>query len=189
MKIQDFLDPEFFVIFVISFEVEIMIKFNKIREVKDPKRNVGEDAGFDFFVPEYNADFEKDFSLKNDKNFAHLSKDGIMIAPRKDVMIPSGIQSSFDKDVALIAMNKSGISSKQKLIIGACVVDSSYQGEIHLHLFNMSDKTVNIPYGQKLVQFVPYKIDVSEYFVSTGETEFFTEKSKRGDEGFGSTGI
>lgn len=166
-----------------------MINFNKIRDVKDPTRRVGNDAGFDFYVPSNNERFAKDFIAKNE--FAGLNDEGIVVPAGKDVMIPSGIKTKFENDIALVAMNKSGVASKQKLIVGACVIDSSYQGEVHLHLFNMSDKDVLIPFGQKVVQFVPYKIDINQYMVFDGKTdeEFFDGESVRGAGGFGSTGV
>ena len=33
--------------------------------------------------------------------------------------------------------NKSGIASKRQLLVGACVVDSGYDGEIFINLHNM----------------------------------------------------
>lgn len=166
-----------------------MIKFNKIRDVKDPERRVGNDAGFDFYVPADTEKFRTDFANKNE--FAYLNETGIVIPAGKDVMIPSGIKTKFDNDIALIAMNKSGIASKQKLTVGACVIDSSYQGETHIHLFNMSDKDITVPFGQKIVQFVPYRIDLNAYVVEDGlsDDEFFDGVSVRGAGGFGSTGV
>ena len=39
------------------------VKFLKVRDVKSPLRGTHEAAGIDFFVPNYNEQFEKDFSL------------------------------------------------------------------------------------------------------------------------------
>jgi dUTPase len=56
-------------------------------------------------------------------------KDGVIyIAPRADIVIPSGICSKFPANLALIANNKSGVATKKKLIFGASVIDTSYQG-------------------------------------------------------------
>lgn len=173
-----------------------MVQLAKTKDypVKDPKFNVGEDAGIDFFVPSYSEGFKKAFLEKNPNQTIEKDSDGkyfIRVAPHGDVNIPSGIYSKFDKNIALIGTNKSGIASKKKLIFGAHVIDASYQGIIHLHMINTSDDYQTIYLDEKLVQFIPTVIDISGVKV-VGEVnlnEFFTEKTSRGSGGFGSSGL
>jgi len=136
-----------------------------------PTRNFG-DAGFDFFVP-------KDFSTK-------------LLAPGEDVLINTHIRSKLPNNIALVAFNKSGVATKKHLQVGACVVDSSYQGEIHIHVFNWGSTSILIEAKDKLVQFVPLQIEDEEAIYCFEEytplEEFFTCKTERGSEGFGSTG-
>ena len=76
---------------------------------------------------------------------------------------------------------------KKSLMVGACVVDSDYQGEIHLHLLNVGNERTVIAPGDKLVQFLLVPVDhcaVEEVDVDT----LFEEESERGAGGFGSTG-
>lgn len=166
-----------------------MIKFLKIRDVKSPKRNAGEDAGIDCFVPEYNLVFHMDMKRKNPD--LQIDVSGFVVEPHKAVLIPTGLKSEFDKNLALVAMNKSGICTKTQLIAGACVIDSSYHGEWHIHMINTSDRPVKIEYGMKLIQFVPLVINTDEFEVyeNTPEYDFFSYLSERGEGGFGSTGI
>lgn len=162
--------------------------------VKAPQREAG-NAGVDFFIPDYSRDFEDAFNLKNDPNKAVLDfvKNRIVIKPHCDANIPSGIHSFMDKDTGLLAMNKSGIASKKKLIVGACLVDPNYQGIIHCHVINTSDEEVAVDLGTKIVQFVPYKFDTTEIVVedNISQEEFYSdlEFSNRGAGGFGSTGL
>jgi len=86
----------------------------------------------------------------------------------------------------LIAFNKSGVSVKQGLSVGACVVDEDYDGEIHLHMINTSDKDQTVVTGQKLVQFV--LIPVS-YIDVEAIDELPERNTQRGVGGFGSTGL
>ena len=168
-----------------------MIEFLKTRDVKDPIRNVDENAGIDFFIPE-----------KSDSMIAEIvgfnpnitfSGNTIIIPPHEDILLPAGIKSKFDKNLALIANNKSGICTKKKLIFGASVIDSSYQGEWHIHLINTSKFEQRIEFGQKIVQFIPTVISTEEHkmydLIFTTEKEFYPEKTNRGDGGFGSTGV
>lgn len=163
-------------------------------DVKAPQREAG-NAGVDFFIPNYNRTFEDAFNLKNDPEKATLNfiKKQIIIKPHCDANIPSGIHSFMDKDTGLLAMNKSGIAFKKKLIVGACLVDPNYQGIIHCHIINTSDEEVAVDLGTKIVQFVPYKFDTTEIVVEANmsQEEFYSdlEFSNRGAGGFGSTGL
>ena len=134
-----------------------------------PKRNQG-DAGYDFYVPE---DFEP-----------------VTLHQGEDVVINTHVRSKLSPNIALIAFNKSGVSTKKHLQVGACVVDPSYQGEIHIHVFNWSKEPVTISDGDKLVQFVPIVFSAVPGVYKTGFTkeEFYGIASERGEGAFGSTG-
>jgi len=162
-----------------------MIEFSKIREVNSPKRNAGQDAGIDVYVPERADEFVNDLV---DKNIGLKVNDtGFYIRPHESVLIPAGIVSKFDNNLALVAMNKSGICTNTQLICGACVIDSSYQGEWHIHVINTSNTSVFVEFGTKLVQFVPLVISTDELVVK--DTLEYDSVSERGANGFGSTGI
>lgn len=160
-----------------------MIQFLKIRDVKSPVRDVNENAGIDIFIPEKSAFTDKELEGMN------IEDDQIIILPGEGVIIPLGIKSKFDKDVALLAVNKSGIASKKHLVVGACLVDSSYQGELLLHLQNVGNREQKIGFGSKIIQFVPIKISTEVHTVTTDDNHFYEKETKRGNGGFGSTGI
>ena len=164
--------------------------------VKMPVREYG-NAGCDFFIPEMTDKFKEEFEKKNvggAELFADAVKNEwcILIKPHGDVNIPSGIRSYLSANVALEAQNKSGVATKHKLVYGAATVDANYQGIIHCHLINTSDKEVIIPLGTKIVQFIPRLIDTSDIEVVTdGDFDKFYENfefSNRGEGAFGSTG-
>lgn len=144
------------------------MKILKTRSVKTPLRGTAKSAGIDFFIPD-------DFPVTT-------------IWPLDDVLIPSGIKIQVPENKALIAFNKSGVATKKKLVIGACVIDEDYQGEVHLHLINTSHENVTIHPGDKIAQFI--LIDM--YYDTIDEVDsleqLFPEISERGEGGFGSTG-
>jgi dUTP pyrophosphatase len=142
------------------------MKIQKLRDVKTPNRGTSVSAGIDFYVPE---DFET-----------------TTLKPGESVLIPSGIKALVPRGYALIAFNKSGVAVKQGLSVGACVVDEDYEGEIHLHMINTSDKDQVIATGQKLVQFA--LIPVSYFDVEEVEV-LPSRNTERGAGGFGSTGL
>lgn len=101
---------------------------------------------------------------------------------------------------ALIGFNKSGVTSKLGLDVGACIIDFTYEGEIHLNVINTSTKSVRIYEDMKLVQFIEVPIKVSkvevvdkyekdnEFDISKEGEEFFKNRKKdRLDKGFGSS--
>ena len=185
----------------------------RIRDVKFPNRNVGEDAGFDFFVPEFSLEFLKELKelnpwieivetpfygvkLRNNRLRTTASESGIFVMPGDDILIPSGIKSSFNNNIELEVNNKSGVCRKQKFQCGACIIDSSYQGEIGIHIINYSkDLCTHLDFGQKMVQLIPKLIDLTKPEFVDGFTNpelqksFYSEKTSRGSGGFGSTGV
>lgn len=143
--------------------------FTKTRDVKTPTRGTEESAGLDFYIPN---DYEQ-FVLK----------------PGDSVNIPSGIKMIIPRGMAGIFFNKSGVGVKG-VIVGACVVDSDYRGEVHLNVHNVSkDKCVRFAPGQKLVQMLVMPIEL----VTLGEVSEEAYQSfgttARGTGGFGSTGV
>ena len=153
--------------FIVS---SIGLKLAKVRSVKTPIRGTEGSAGIDFFVPD---DYPENLCA---------------VEPGERYFIPSGIKANVPEGYALIAMNKSGVSLKKSLMVGACVVDSDYQGEIHLHLINAGRETVNVSPGDKLVQFLLVPVDHGRVEI-VEEADLFEAESERGSGGFGSTGI
>jgi len=143
-----------------------MLRFKKVKEVKSPERGTKNSAGIDFFIP-----------------------DGMTVNlyPGESAMIPSGIQMDIPDGTMLMVCNKSGIA-KQGLLVGACIVDSDYQGEMHLNVWNVSDKQIVISEGKKLVQMVHIPILLSTPTEIDPFTRLFEVESERGEGKFGSTG-
>lgn len=163
-----------------------MIKIMKTMPVKTPTRGTSVAAGVDFFVPENTDEFVTAFKEKNSD--IQINEKGIVLGPHERVNIPSGIKAEIPHGYALIAYNKSGVSLRYGLDIGASVVDEDYKGVIHLSLVNTSNDIVKIEYGQKIIQFLLLPVAYDEVKEVTTEEELFTRDSERGEGGFGSTG-
>jgi dUTP pyrophosphatase len=162
------------------------MKYIKIRDVKSPSRGTSQSAGIDFYIP-------------NDWN----NGEPYQLEPGRRLLIPSGIKLKVPDGNVLIAFNKSGIATKTGIIVGACVVDEDYQGEIHLSVINTNQPyeyyngteyvnysaVVTINPGEKIMQFVILPVNYSEPTEVETLEELFPEESERGTGGFGSTGI
>lgn len=168
------------------------MKIIKTRNVKTPTRGTSKSAGLDFYIPD-DFDYQAGYNLR----------------PGEDINIPSGIHVKIPSGKALINMDKSGRAVNYKLKVGACVIDEDYQGEIHLHLFNIGEGDCMIYPGDKILQAL--LVDVSYEDVEVvgdlvNETGVFPDstfedqksilvqrlyggESERGSGGFGSTGL
>jgi len=164
-----------------------MIKYFKSRKVKSPVRAHSTDAGIDFMIPSFTNEFKNKLCELNPHLF--INDEIIKIGPNEKILIPSGIHTKFDHTHALIAFNKSGVSSKLGIIAGAKVVDSDYTGEIHLSLINTTTISVDLTYDQKIMQFIlmPIKLDMPVEINSLDEL-YSNTTSDRGTGGFGSSG-
>lgn len=130
-------------------------------DAKIPTRANDTDAGLDFYTPL-----------------------DIIIRPQNDKLIPLDIKVEFPNGYALIVKEKSGIATKKKCSIGACVIDSEYRGNCMIHLFNFGHERVFFKKGDKIAQgiIVP---------VWTGQPKLVEKifiDTDRGEGGFGSTG-
>jgi len=111
------------------------------------------------------------------------------LIPGMGVNIPSGIKVRMaNPGRALIAHNKSGIATKFGMIVGACVIDYLYQGEVHINVINTSNETVRIYEDMKLIQCIETPVFNSTIEVTDFENDFYVGMSTdRGEKGFGSS--
>lgn len=162
------------------------MKITKTLKVKTPNRGTSVAAGLDFFIPDNTTEFILAFTEKNPN--VNIEEDGIYLKPHQRVNIPSGIKAEVPKGYALIAYNKSGVSLKYGLDIGASVVDEDYQGVIHLSLTNTTEETVKLDYGQKIIQFLLIPVLYENVELVEEKEIFINQESERKSGAFGSTG-
>jgi len=147
------------------------LKVYKTRpNAKVPTRAHNDDAGMDFYYcsPE--------------------SRLGPMpIYPGETVLLSTGIKAQIPKRHMLEIKNKSGIASKKQLLVGACVVDSGYDGEIFVNLHNVGKQTHWFADGDKIAQGVLVPIDVCSV-VEVSDPDELNQNSTRGTGALGSTG-
>lgn len=143
-----------------------IIKYSKIREVKSPSMGTPNSAGIDVFIPN---EFEK-----------------IEFLPNVSVKVPTGLKFNIPEGYALIFYNKSGIASKKNLVLGACVIDSDYQGEVIVNLHNIGTETQTLIGGDPISQLLIKKV-LKMDLIETDFTELYDKPTERGEGGFGST--
>lgn len=138
----------------------VPLTFTRVRDVRPPRKAYDTDAGIDFFVP---SDFP-----------------ATVVRPRESILIPSGIRVHIPEGKALVGFNKSGIAVKKRLVLGACVIDSGYEDEIFINLYNSGDSDVVVEPGEKAIaQFLLLDVPMTELYEVSLET--YEENCKKGE--------
>jgi dUTP pyrophosphatase len=144
-------------------------RVHRVREsAKLPDRAHETDAGMDFF-------------------FAPIDNAPARLAPGQTAILETGIKMEVPPGHMLQIMNKSSVASKRQLLVGACVVDQGYTGEIFINLHNVGKDTELVYPGAKLAQGVFVSVGYPELVEITSDN-IYGEKTARGDGALGSTG-
>lgn len=115
----------------------------------------------------------------------------LSVGPGESVLVPTGCKFAIPHGYMMEIKNKSGIASKRKLLVGACVVDSGYDGEVFVNLHNVGHETQWLDPGDKVAQAVVIPV-VHARFVASETPDIYEWHpitiSDRGDGALGSTG-
>ena len=112
------------------------IEYFRVRETaKAPRRANPSDAGMDLaFAPE--------------------SGEALVIEPGDSVICATGLKFGVPHGYMLQIMNRSSIAAKRSLVVGACVVDAGYDGEVFINLHNIGQHKRVIEPGDRIAQAV-----------------------------------
>ena len=110
----------------------------------------------------------------------------IELLPKNTILVPTGLAFYIqDKDYAGIILPRSGLGHKHGIILGNSVglIDSDYQGELMVSLFNNSNNVFTINPGDRIAQFMLIPVISIEY-------EFVDDfnATSRSSGGFGHSG-
>ena len=156
----------------------MILEYARIREdAHPPERANPSDAGLDLF-----------FNPEPSGLLPHPEKDAIVIEPGESKVIPTGYRFGVPHGYMLEIKNRSSVAAKRSLIVGACVVDSGYDGEVFVNLHNIGREAHTIQPRDKIAQAVMVPIETPEV-EEIGEDNVYGTETDRGDGGFGSTGI
>lgn len=108
------------------------------------------------------------------------------LKPGQTELIPTGMAIHVaDPSLAAIILPRSGLGHKHGIVLGNLVglIDSDYQGQLFVSVWNRGDSTFKIEPGERIAQlmFVPVVQAAFNIVTEFGESE-------RGAGGFGSTG-
>ncbi|WP_426578344.1 dUTP diphosphatase [Xenorhabdus stockiae] len=110
----------------------------------------------------------------------------VELAPGQTELLPTGLAIHIaDEQLAAIILPRSGLGHKHGVVLGNLVglIDSDYQGQLMVSVWNRGDKTFVIEPGERIAQMVIVPVVQAEFNL----VEDF-ESSERGSGGFGHSG-
>jgi len=115
----------------------MIIEYSRVRpDARPPLRANPSDAGLDlFFNPEG-------------------IETAVRIAPGESKLFQTGIRVGVPHGYMLEIKNRSSVASKRSLLVGACVVDSGYDGEVFVNLHNVGTEEQLVTRHDKIAQAV-----------------------------------
>lgn len=159
------------------------VKFVRIRNnAKLPQQAHKNDAGYDlFWAPENAGEYQGGWFKGN------MLVEMKVIKPGESVLLKTGLKALFPPGFVMEIKNRSGMASKKSLLVGACVVDATYRGEIFVNLHNVSSEDQVVQPGDKIAQAIFYQIETMTASEIT-EEEYSQNETTRQDGALGSTG-
>ena len=158
----------------------MIIEYTRLRnDVRPPERANPSDAGLDLFFNPEPAGILPSPNL-----------DSVVINPGESKLLSTGYRFGIPHGYMLEIKNRSGVAAKRSLIVGACVVDSGYDGEGFINLHNVGKTQQVVEPGTKIAQGVMVPV-VHFRAVETQNGDLYSwypiTISERGDGALGST--
>ncbi|MGL4456710.1 MAG: dUTP diphosphatase [Plesiomonas sp.] len=110
----------------------------------------------------------------------------ITLEAGQTVLVPTGLAIHIaDASLAAVILPRSGLGHKHGVVLGNLVglIDSDYQGELKVSVWNRGHETFVIEPGERMAQMVFVPVVQAAFNLVT---EF--DQSERGEGGFGHTG-
>ena len=110
----------------------------------------------------------------------------IDLAPGKTAIIPTGLAISIPKNFEIQIRPRSGLAAKNQITVlnTPGTIDSDYRGELKVILVNLGKENFKIEKGIRIAQMV-----LCPVVKATLKEVDILEETKRGEGGFGSTGV
>lgn len=137
-------------------------------------------------LPEYSTEYSAGMDLRANLKYEDGSNKIISIAPGEIALIPTGIYLSIPYGYEGQIRPRSGLAVKYGITVlnTPGTIDSDYRGEIRVCLINNSKHIFKVHHGDRIAQIVFAQVEQA-VLVEVSELV----NTKRGDGGFGHTGI
>lgn len=127
-----------------------------------------------------------------DIHFSPPSNQAITIEPGESALLSTGLRFGVPHGYMLEVKNRSSVASKRSLVVGACVIDSGYDGEVFVNLHNIGTETQVVEPHTKIAQVVMTPVIHFRAMERRGDGNLYgwypITISERGTGALGSTG-
>jgi len=115
----------------------MIVEYAKVRESAfEPSRANPSDAGLDVY-----------YSPEKPHNKMYIGTSTSRV-------IPTCLKFAIPHGYMLEVKNRSSVAAKRQLLVGACVIDSGYEGEVFVNLHNIGVESQTLKPGDKIAQLV-----------------------------------
>ena len=137
-------------------------------------------------LPTYSTEYSAGMDLRANLKDEEGNDEVISIAPGKRVLIPTGLYLSIPYGYEGQIRPRSGLALKYGITVlnTPGTIDADYRGEIGVCLINHGNDTFDVHHGDRIAQIVFAQVEQAA-LVEVSELV----NTKRGDGGFGHTGI
>ena len=129
------------------------------------------------------------YNYPTDSGFDLHSTESTMIPPLSRMVVGTGLKFNIKDGYEIQIRPKSGLALKQGLTVlnTPGTIDSGYDGEVKVILYNSTQNTIKVDKGQKIAQACVCPV-ANGRWINPVEVSEISGKD-RGNNGFGSTGI
>ncbi len=132
----------------------------------------------DAIIPAYQTSGAAGFDL--------CAIENIIIPAHKSALIKTGLSMELESGYELQIRPRSGLALKHQITVlnSPGTIDWDYRGEIMIILINHSDKDFEVKKGDRIAQGIVAKVEIANFQLVEALND-----SKRGEKGFGSSGV
>ena len=147
----------------------------------------------EFGLPSYATPGDAGMDLRADltqlvgKEGVRIEGNLLYINPGQTILIPTGVAIYIrNVNYAGKIYPRSGLGHKEGLVLGNLtgIIDSSYQGQLMVSLWNRTKSERTITHGDRIAQYVLQPVLMAHMIM----VDEFRDESGRGEGGFGSSG-
>jgi dUTP pyrophosphatase len=130
-----------------------------------------------------------EYAYESDSGFDLRSSEDIIVKSFGRCLVPTGMRFDIPDGYEIQVRSKSGLALNHGLMVlnSPGTVDSGYQGEVKVIIFNTNSEEIKIEKGQKIAQAVLCPVVNGKWINLINVSEI--SKKDRNDNGFGSTGL
>ena len=113
-------------------------------------------------------------------------KESVTIQPGTFAMIPTGLFFEIPQGYEIQVRPRSGLAAKNGITVlnTPGTIDSDYRGELKIILINLGSSAFVVNNGERIAQIIVSPVTVADFKLTDSLSD-----TKRGEKGFGSTGV